>query len=276
MDVDELKLVYDQIKAQADVLAGNLMDIPSRVSILTHMYLDSGRNHAFSQIAAHGALWGLAYFESGGSLGRLIAKRYFYNRKEKAYRMGILREFAEAFRCVNRQVCIDTYANYEFTKRYGKESGADQVVPANLLEALNRVHHARESGTQFASDEKKQIFEQSFRCEQEITVAPGVADAVASFNCPIMRWLCLHPIVRFSYFPNLKYFFFRDFSSTDERIEKGMTAYDLAERAGWDRVYESMEFYGQMPASFFIQPDQHFADLKARTVRAAEIAIGIR
>ena len=119
---------YDAIKAEATLLAGGLLDIPRRALVLYNLYLDSGRNHHFSLIATHGALWASGYFESGGSLGRLIARRYFYNPDEKAYRLGLLRQFAEDFRQVNRQVCIDTYANYHFTRRFGREPGAEVII----------------------------------------------------------------------------------------------------------------------------------------------------
>jgi hypothetical protein len=275
MSQSDLQAHYDRLKAEGEVLAGGLLDIPRRIAVLTYMYLDSGRNHAFSQIAAHGALWGLAYFEAGGSLGRLTATRYFYSRKEKAYRLGILREFAEGFRRVNRQVCIDTYANYEFTKQFGENQGAEKIVDGELLDALNRIHHARSNKREMSADEKREIFERSFREEQEVTVAPGVAEAVAGFQCPIMRSLCLHPLVRFSYFPRLRYFFFRDFSSTEERIDKGLRAYDIAVKTGWDRVFDSMEYYGQMPRKFFAGPEQFFQDLKTETIRQAQIAIAM-
>ena len=48
----DLHNIYEQLKAEGEVLAGNLMDIRHRVAILTHIYIDSGMNHAFSQIAA--------------------------------------------------------------------------------------------------------------------------------------------------------------------------------------------------------------------------------
>ncbi|MCA9187632.1 MAG: hypothetical protein R3E01_33950 [Pirellulaceae bacterium] len=274
MSID-LKAEYDKLKAQGEVLAGDLLEIPRRVAILTHLYFDSGCNHAFSLIAAHGALWGLAYFESGGSLGRFVAKRYFYNRQEKAYRLGILREFAEGFRRVNRQVCIDTYANYHFVKRFGKEPHADAIIPSNLLDALDRVHHARTSGKPISGSEKKQVFENSFRCEQEVTVAPGVQQAIAEFDCPIMRWLCLHPVVRFTYFPRFRYFLFHDFGRTEERIEKGLRAFDFAERAGWDTVFDSLDYYGQMPRSYFNDPTGHFESLRANAIRQGQIAVSM-
>ena len=103
-------------------------------------------------------------------------------------------------------------------------------------------------------------------------MAPGVRKAVSEFECKVMRWLCLHPFVRFTYFPSLRYFVFRDFSDTDERIMKGLSAYDLAERAGWDKVFHAMEYYGQMPTDFFQDPVAHFDNLRQEVIRKGQIA----
>jgi hypothetical protein len=258
---------YDELKAEATLLAGGLLEIPRRALVLTNMYLDSGRNHQFSLIAAHGALWASGYFEAGGTLGRLIARRYFYNPDERAYRMGLLREFAEDFRKVNRQVCIDTYANYYFTRRYGREPGADELVAPSLLDALNRVHAARESGKVLSTAESRQVFEQSFRCEQEVTVAPGVLAAVQSFDCKIMRFLCMRPLVRFAYFPSFRYLWFRDFADKDERIDRGMRAYDLAAERGWPRVERALRYYGVMPTRLLDEPEQSLKEVREELAR---------
>lgn len=71
MDIETLRSRYDAIKAEATLLAGDLLDIPRRVVILSNVYLDSGGNHAFSQVAAHGALWAFGYFEVGGGVLRV-------------------------------------------------------------------------------------------------------------------------------------------------------------------------------------------------------------
>ena len=247
MDLDLLNDRYAALKAEATALAGGLEDIPRRVVILDSLYRDSGGNHTFSLVAAHGALWAKGYFEVGGRLGRFIGRRYFYNPRERAYRLGILREFAEGFRRVNRQVCIDTYANYQFVKEYGRSPGVDRIIPTPLLDALNAIHAARQDGRMLTTIERRQAFEQSFHCEQEVTVAPGVKAAVDGFECRIMKFLCLRPIVRFAFFPAFRFLFFRDFSDVAERIARGMHAYDLAERAGWGRVRDSMRAYGIMP-----------------------------
>ncbi|HZU39112.1 MAG TPA: hypothetical protein VFA18_24515 [Gemmataceae bacterium] len=263
MDPTDLRNRYTELKTEADRLAGNLLDIPRRVVILSHLHLDSGGNHVFPLIAAHGALWALRYFEVGGKVGRFIARRYFYSRTERAYRLSLLQRFAEDFRRVNRQVCVDTFTNYHFTRAYGRCPGADQLVSAPLLEALNRVHHARQTGSALTDGERRQMFEQSFRCEQEVTVAPGVEAAVASFECRFMKLLCLHPLVRFAYFPRWRFLLFRNFADRAERIARGLRAYDHAEQAGWSQVRRCLRHYAVMPERFFEAPAACFAELCA-------------
>jgi hypothetical protein len=270
VDTTALRAEYDRIKTEATRLAGDLLDIPRRVVLLRNLYLDSGRNHAFSQIALHGALWAFRYFEVGGSVGRLIARRYFYNAAERAFRLDLLEQFAEGFRRVNRLVCIDTWTNYHFVGQYGRLPGAEEIVPPSLLDALNRVHDARKRDISLTPQEKRTVFEQSFHCEQEITVAPGVAETVKAFDCPFMLFLCLRPFVRFAYFPRWQYLFFRNFADKEERIEKGLRAYDYAERAGWDRVSDSMRAYRLMPPRFFEVPAACLADIRATLAPAAD------
>jgi hypothetical protein len=264
MNLEELKERYAELKSEATDLAGGLEAIPRRVVILDHLYRDSGGNHAFSLIAAHGALWASGYFEVGGALGRFIARRYFYNPTERAYRLGLLQEFAEGFRKVNRQVCIDTYANYYFAKNYGELPAAEQIISPSLLDALNRIHAARRAQDRLAPAEARRCFEQSFRCEQEETVAPGVKAAVSGFECPFMKFLCLRPFVHFAYFPWLRYLFFRDFSDQEERIAKGMRAFDFAQGAGLPQVRDALRRYKIMPPRFFEDPVASFAEIRSK------------
>ena len=133
------------------------------------------------------------------------------------------------------------------------------------------MHDARKRGISLTPKEKRRVFEQSFLCEQEITVAPGVAETVKAFDCPFMLFLCLRPFVRFAYFPRWQYLFFRNFADKEERIEKGLRAYDCAERAGWDRVRDSMRDYRLMPARFFQSPGDCLADIRATLPLAKDV-----
>ena len=264
----DLHAVYAELKSQGETLAGDILDIRRRAMILHNLYLESAENHAFSLIAAHGALWAYRYFEVGGRLGRMIAYRYFYNKDERAFRLGLLNSFAEGFRTVNRQVCIDTYANFHFTREHGEQSGAEELVHPELLEALNRVHAAKRAGHRLNEDEKQQVFEMSFKWEQEITVAPGVAQAVAGFDCRILRGLCLKPLVRFAFFPRWRFLFFRDFSSKDERIAQGKRTYGIARATGWSRVAESLAAYRLLTPEFLAGPQAYYRQLEREVLGA--------
>ena len=259
--LSSLQAEYATLKSEAMGLAGELLDIPRRVAVLHNLYLDSHGNHAFSLIAAHGALWAWNYFETGGRLGRLMTYRYFYNSRERAYRLGLLNSFAESFREVNRKVCVDTVANYRFVERFGSEPMAAEILPVRLLDALKQVHAAKDIGIALSEDIKFNIFSASFHCEQEVTVAPGVKQAVAGFDCPILRRLILRPIVRFRFFPRRRFMFFKDFSETEERITRGMYAFQLAQAAGWEHVQESMKEYGVMPERYFEDPKKAYREI---------------
>ncbi len=262
VDLHQLQTAYAAQKQEATRLAGDLLDIPRRGILLDTMYRDSGGNHVFPQLAAHGALWAYRFFEVGGRLGRMIAYRYFYHAKERAYRLGLLDQFAEGFRQVNRQVFIDTWTNYHFAAQYGQESGADQIIQPSLLQALNQVHDARVSQASLSEAQKRAVFEQSFHWEQELTVAPGVQQAIEHFDCPIMIALCTKPIVRFAYFPRMKYMWFKNFADKQERIDKGMRAADLAFRVGWDAVRTSLKSYRLLPAEYWSSPQVVAARLR--------------
>lgn len=242
--VTDIQQGWDRIRAEAIQLAGEPGDIPQRVKMLHSIFLDSGGNHVFPEVALHGALWAYGYFEDKGKLGRLIQWRYFYSPKERAYRMGLLAGFAQAFKRANRQVFIDTYTHYYFTKEFGHHPEAANWVEPALIETLITMHKARETGVKLSKAERERVFLNSLQFEQEVSVTPMLEEAFAGFSCPILTWLCMKPIVRFKYFPPRKRFWFKDFANQQERIEYATTSLRLAEAAGWDKVAQTMMTYG--------------------------------
>ena len=239
-----MNAAYADLHADADRLAGGLTDIPRRAAFHLALYRESARQHPFPLLALHGALWGARFFETTGRLGQALRARYFYDARERAERMALLARFADGFKAVNRAVFLDTYANYHFSKRYGREPGADRIVRPSLLAALNTVHDAVRRGADLSPATRRAVFEQALRWEQEVTVAPGVSAEIARFDCPILRRLCLSPVVRFAFFPPARAFVFRNFGDPSERIRRGLQAYDLGARAGWARVEASRDAYG--------------------------------
>jgi len=269
MVTTESQAAYESLRAEATRLAGHPGDIAQRVAVLHGIFTASGGNHTFPQVALHGALWASTFFETTGKLGKAIQYRYIYSPRERAYRMALLNRFAEGFKAVNRSVFIDTYTNYEFSRRHGRAPGAETLIHPALLEALNTMHAATAAGRRLPAAQRRQLFVRSLRWEQEITVAPGVKAEIARFDCPILAALCLKPFVRFAYFPAWRYLFFKDFSNPTERIAKAVLSYDLAERCGWQRVQDTMRAYDILPAAFFRDPRTYVDTLKTRLLADA-------
>lgn len=253
---------YQELRSEAATLAGEPFHIPQRAAMLHEIFLDSKGNHCFAEIAAHGALWGYRFFETTGTLGNLISYRYFYNSKEMKYRHGLLQGFSDGFKAANRSVFIDTYSNYYFTKQHLEERETEEIFEPELLNALREIHRAAKKNELLDAETRRRLFRQTLKWEQEKTVAPAVKAEIAKFDCPILKRLVLKPFVRFAYFPRFKYFRFKNFSDTDERIRNAHRCFDIADKTGWQKVFSSMEKYEVLDKNFFENPLEFAGNLK--------------
>jgi len=255
---------YQELRQEAAVLAGEPSDIRQRAVLLHQIYQDSNQNHCFAEIATHGALWGFNFFETTGTLGKLISYRYFYDGKEMKYRHGLLQTFSDGFKTANRAVFIDTYSNYYFTKEHGEEREVEEFLKPELLDALRKIHRAAKKEVLLETGKRRKLFQTTLQWEQETTVAPAVKAEVAKFDCPILKRLILKPFVRFSYFPRMKYFWFKNFSDTDERIGNAHLCFELAEKTGWQNVFAALERYQVLDKDFFKNPIDFAQNVKNR------------
>lgn len=260
---------YQELRREATRLAGEPADIPQRAALLHEIFLDSGGNHGFAEIATHGALWGFRFFETTGTLGNLISYRYFYNKPEMKYRHGLLQTFADGFKTANRAVFIDTYSNYYFVKEFGAEKAAEEMFEPELLNALRQIHAAAKAKNLLDVPTRRKLFQTTLQWEQETTVAPKVKEEISKFDCPILKRLVLKPLVRFKYFPRFKTFWFKNFSDTDERIRNAHACFEIAEKVGWSRVFASMENYDVLDRNFFRRPLEFTRDLKEKLLSQA-------
>ncbi len=264
-----LSEAYQALHTEAETLAGGLTDLSQRATVYHHLYRASGGSHIFPLIAAHGALWAGGYFRLGMELGRWLSWQYVSDPHLRREKLRSLAKFADAFRDINRRVCVDTYTNLHFTARFGQHPDAAAFVPADLLEALNRLHAATQCGRCLTDAEKYQVFESHFLNEQESVVGPAISAAVEAFSWPLVKALALRPVIRFAYFRRYEWFSFGNFSVQDERIEKGMQAFHMGEREGWDRVERSLAEYRVLPAAFFEDAVTYFAALRESALRHA-------
>ncbi|MBC8353866.1 MAG: hypothetical protein H8E66_17845 [Planctomycetes bacterium] len=262
-----LRSYFDSLHTEAEKLAGGLTDLGQRATVYHHLYEHSERNLIFPLIAAHGAMWARGYFHFGLKLGWWCSWQYAFSPSKRVARLSQLDAFADAFREINRRVCIETYTSYHFTERFGDHPEAEQFVPQSLLVSLQRCHAARRSGQELSTAEKRDVFKAFFLNEQETVVGPRIQDATERFDWPLVKLLALRPLIRFAYFQGRRPFIFRNFADKNERIEKGLRAFDEAAAVGWELVEAALQDYNVLPTAFFESSKRHFA-----TVRKAVLA----
>jgi hypothetical protein len=248
-------------RAEAIALAGKTGDLVQRAAVYHHLYADSGGNHSFPLLAAHGALWASGYFRAGMRFGSFVAHGRRLLGHDADLLIGKLRSFAEEFRDINRRVCVETLFIYRLTADRKLADRAARLVPPALLAQMDRCHHARRAGRLLSNAERRDLFTAFFLWEQANIVGPSIRRAYATFDWPLIRSMALTPTIRFSYFGRapLK---FRDFDNTDERIEKGMAAFDRACARGWAEVEHALNDYAIMPRAFTADPATFFREMR--------------
>lgn len=258
----ELQAAYDALKREATTLAGGLSDLSQRAAVYHHLYQASGGNHVFPLIAAHGALWAGGYFRFGMRLGEWLSWQYVTDPHRRRQQLRALAAFADTFRDINRRVCIDTYTNWHFTARFGQHPQAAELIPAELLTVLNRLHAAVRNGVTLSDADKFDVFRIQFLYEQQHVVGPALEQAAAEFNWPLVKFLALQPRIRFAFFPGRQAIWFRNFCDRNERIANGAKVFDMGAAVGWEQVERSLVAYQILPQAFFTNRPRYFAQLR--------------
>lgn len=261
LDYDYVSSEYNELRSIGYSLAGGLNDLSQRAAVYYHLYEDSEGRNIFPLMAAHGALWAKDYFKKGMRAGKVLSLQYVYSPKYLIKKYELLIEFANAFRDINRRVCAEAYCAYHFTKKYGHTKFAEQVIPEKLLIALNNCHYSQAIGKALNSAERRALFEAFFLWEQETIVSPSVEKAVENFTWPSVKCLAMKPKIEFAYFGKGIGLQFKDFSSKSERIEKGLEAYELAEKIGYKSVERAISRYKIMPENFFNSTSFYFLNV---------------
>ena len=98
----------------------------------------------------------------------------------------------------------------------------------------------------------------------------GIEKAIAEFDWSLLRSLALRPVIRFAYFR--RPFLFRNFANKEERIAKGLVAFNVAAETGWNNVEQDLRKYDVLPEQFFAKPIEYFALLR-ETILAAPASV---
>jgi len=261
---DEAGNFYDEIHAEAVHLAGGLKDLPQRAMVYHRIFATSGGNFSFALIAAHGALWAHWYLVAARCAAFVLAILDVFSPLTRKQKCAAFDAYVDSLQDINRRVMIETYTAFHFTRRYGRHPLIRAIIPEALLDQIIGCHHLADTGVVMTTAQMRRSYEDFFRWEQVRVVGPAVEEAMAQFNWPLMRTLCLRPWVWFSYFRFGRSLNFRDFSSAEERVEKGLAAFDLGAGKGWDRIERNLLKSPFMPHGFAEGPVACFEDLRKK------------
>jgi hypothetical protein len=253
---------YEHLRHEAALLAGGINDLAQRASVYHHLFEHSRGNHVFPLLAAHGALWAAGYFRLGMKVGSVLTWQHAFAPDRRRDLIAQLTAFANAFRDINRRVCIETYTIYYLSDQTELLPFAERHVPPDLLEQMARCHAARRAGRQLSDAEKRSLFGAFFLWEQNNIVGPSVDAAAEEFTWLLMKWLALRPTVRFSYLPKSVSLSFKNFADMAERIERGFQAFDAGALVRWDHVEGMISKYRLMPDSFFENSSRFFSNIR--------------
>jgi hypothetical protein len=187
--MDTLDREFAALTREAQHLAGGLGDLAQRATVYHHLFRASGRNHAFPLIAAHGALWARGYFRFGRWLAEWLSLPYAWSPALRHRQLQQLDAFADAFRDINRRVCVDTYVSFHFTRKHGDDERVSSYVSADLRRTLGTVHAAQRAGRELSDAQKREVFLAHFLDEQQRVVGPAIDDSARVMDCSLKgKW----------------------------------------------------------------------------------------
>ncbi len=229
------ELIADVIAADARRLAGRPDQLARRASIYRDLYIESGRNFIFPLIAAHGAVWGCWYLIVGQLFARVF-NLVDWRTPPSHKRVESFDRFVDAIKVINSDVMIECYITFHLSRTLGRHPITEARIAPSLIELLLDMHTATREGQLQSLDAQRRLYECFFRHEQERVAAPAVSNAFAQLDWPAMHALSRKPWVWLAYFHKGRSLNFKDFSHPDERIEKGLVAFDRAAELGWANI----------------------------------------
>ncbi len=258
----EVEDLYRDTHVEAVHLAGDVGDLPRRAAVYHHLYRASGGNFTFALIAAHGALWAHWYLAAARLAARVLAVLDVVSPLTLKQKRDAYDAYIGALREINASVMTEAYTVFQFTRRHGRHPLIREIMPDRLLDQLIACHDAAKAGVPLTVAQQRWLYEDFFRWEQDRVAGPAVDAALAEFNWALMRNLCLRPWVWFSYFRIGRSLNFRNFSNVEERVQKGLAAFDLGARRGWRRIERNLIASPFMPRGFSDDPEGCFEALR--------------
>ena len=221
------------ITALAEAAAGPPAHLVHRALSYHAVYVASHRICCFALIAGHGALWANWYLRCArlaAMVFALLDLRSPLGFREKLRQFDM---FTDALRDINQQVMVATYRLVHAVRLLGADAATAMDLPADLCRDYAAAFAIADQGGTVTEAAKRDLYERHFRWEQKRVVGGVLQECFDRFTWVFMRNICLRPWVWFAYFRPGNSLNFSNFLDEEERVQKGLTAYDCAQRTGW-------------------------------------------
>ena len=228
LDRSEFSETVAALFDRAEAAAGRPESLRTRAAAYLALYRASNGVCAFALVAAHGAIWASWYLVCAKLAAMVFALcdptgpyRPRHRYKCFAAYIGVLKE-------INRTVMVATYLIVNGVRELGSERLIVEGFPPAIVRDYERF---MASGA--TPDDLRDLYHRHFLWEQDRVVSTMLDDAFTQFDWPFMAGMCQQPWVWFSYFRIGRSMNFRRFTDQEERVEKGLLAYDRAAERGF-------------------------------------------
>ena len=225
------------IREDAEVAAGPRKSLRTRAKGYLELYRASGGVCRFALVAAHGAMWASWYLVCAKLAAMVFAAVDVSTGLDPRPRYRHFADYVDVLKEINRLVMVETYLLVHAVRRLGLEAAIAEGLSADLVRDYTRLMNEGPEDAAALRD----LYHRHFLMEQDRVVTTMLDDAFAAFDWPFMRGLCQRPWVWFSYFRIGKSMNFREFTDKDERVEKGLLAYDRAAAHGFEALAGRLE-----------------------------------
>lgn len=224
----DLAALYER----GEIAAGRPESLRTRAQAYLDIYAASNGACVFALIAAHGAIWASWYLVCAKLAAMVFAVLDPTSAYKPIYRYKRFAAYVLALKEINRTVMIATYVIVHGIREFGEDRLIAEGFPPDLI----KDYAALIASGSNDSARLRALYHRHFQWEQERVVSNTLETAFAEFDWPLMSEICQRPWVWFSYFRIGRSMNFRKFTDADERIEKGLLAFDRADILGFARL----------------------------------------
>ena len=253
--------VYEIISNDAVRLGGRFSDMPQRAIIYHHMYKMSGGNFIFPLIAAHETLWARWYLFLAKISAHFLAVFDLSCKMSRRDKMQAYHKYVNTFKKNNRDLMIETYKVFHFTRLYADHEYVCATMSKPLRTAFLRCHALAAKNQTMSPAEQRHFFEDYVRWQQDNISGSAFEKALDNFDWPLAKWFAVHPWVKFSYFGFGRSLTYKNYTNAEERLQKNMKAFDWAAKKSWDSVEKNLTRNPFFPRKFTFDVNTYFSDL---------------